>query len=294
MIDAITIVLIAACSVMGGLLVLLSRNLRLLTNEHPGAPHIGREKTFVDRMVQRFADMSGGAGVRLLPREIMLLSIIAGVVPVLASQLMGVDFFPSLFFGAVGLLLLPLWIFLQRKRNLGSFENQLGNAMPLIASNLRAGLTLRQSLVPVGENMGEPIKSEFKRVTDEVTMGTPMTESLDNLAERVKSTDLKLFSTAVSIQSSQGGSIADITEQVGATIRSRSEVRQLIKSRTAMANVSTLVMTGIPVLVFVAIMGISDMHRSFYLSAPGMLVLGVCLVMNALGWVVMKNMSRFE
>lgn len=125
-------------------------------------------------------------------------------------------------------------------------------------------------------------------------MGTPMTESLDSLADRVKSTDLKLFSTAVGIQSSQGGSIADITEQVGATIRSRSEIRQLIKARTAMANVSTLVMTGIPVLVFMAIMGISEMHREFYLSVSGMLVLGVCLVMNGLGWLVMKKMSRFE
>lgn len=294
MMDFITIVLIVACAVMGVLLVLLSRNLRLVLNERPGSTTIGREKTFLDRMVQRIADMSEGAGVRLLPREILLLSIIDGVVPVLGSQLMGVDFLPSLLFGVVGLVALPLWISMQRKKNLGSFENQLGNAMPLIASNLRAGLTLRQALVPVGENMGEPIKSEFTRVTDEVSTGTPMTESLDSLAERVKSTDLKLFSTAVSIQSSQGGSIADITEQVGATIRSRSEVRQLIKARTAMANVSTLVMTGIPVLVFMAIMGISEMHRSFYLTPAGMLVLLVCLVMNGLGWLVMKKMSRFE
>ena len=295
MVSFVGIILASVLLALGVVLVMLGRTLRLSFRREESLENTFEDTTsLVNRMVRRVAAMTEGTGIELLPRELVLLSVVAGSVLFLGSQVMGMALGTSLVLGIVGLAGLPLYVFLQRGANAGKFEDQLGAAMPLIASNLRAGLTLRQALVPVAENMKDPIRTEFFRLADEVSSGTPMPAALDALADRANSDDLRLFATAVSIQTTQGGSIADITEQVGATVRMRAEMRQFVKSKTSMATISTLVMTAAPVLVFIAMMAMSEIHREFYLSLTGMMVLGLCLILNALGWLIMRVMSKIE
>ena len=295
MINIVGIAFAAILIALGLVLIMIERTMRLSFRREESSTRSFEDNTsLVNRLVARVSAMTEGTGIELLPRELILLSTVIGAVLFLGSQVMGVDVSGSLVLGVLGLCGLPVYVFLQRNANAGKFEDQLGSAMPLIASNLRAGLTLRQALVPVAENMKDPIKTEFIRLADEVSSGTPMPTALDSLADRAKSDDLRLFATAVSIQTTQGGSIADITEQVGSTVRTRAEMRQFVKSKTSMATISTLVMTAAPVLVFFAMMGLSEIHRSFYLSPTGMGVLLGCLVLNALGWLIMRAMSKIE
>ena len=89
--------------------------------------------------------------------------------------------------GPLSLLLLPVCaagfpLYLKVRRDSGKkkFEEQLGQAMPLIASNLRAGSSVAQAIGPVAENMSDPIKSEFRsktslnRIESQIMVGLPV------------------------------------------------------------------------------------------------------------------------
>ena len=57
----------------------------------------------------------------------------------------------------LGIAAFPIWVRLKRGTEQGLFEEQLGEAMPLIASNLRTGASVAQSVAPVAEHMAEPL-----------------------------------------------------------------------------------------------------------------------------------------
>lgn len=200
--------------------------------------------------------------------------------------------------GPLSLLLLPVCaagfpLYLKVRRDSGKkkFEEQLGQAMPLIASNLRAGSSVAQAIGPVAENMSDPIKSEFRRLTSDIRAGTPVPEALDKVADRTGSRDLRLFATAVDISQQTGGSLADITENVGQTVRARVEARKAIRSKTSLNRIESQIMVGLPVFMMAALLAISPSHREFYSQPSGWALIALAVVLDTLAYLMMRKMG---
>ena len=200
--------------------------------------------------------------------------------------------------GPLSLLLLPVSaagfpVYLKARRDSGKkkFEEQLGQAMPLIASNLRAGSSVAQAIGPVAENMSDPIKSEFRRLASDIRAGTPVPEALDKVADRTGSRDLRLFATAVDISQQTGGSLADITENVGQTVRARVEARKTIRSKTSLNRIESQIMVGLPVFMMAALLTISPSHREFSSQPSGWALIALAVVLDALAYLMMRKMG---
>ena len=162
--------------------------------------------------------------------------------------------------------------------------------MPLISANLRGGAMLSQAIRPVAENMDEPIKSEFEQLRRDMDRGMPVDKALDKLAERNKSADLKLFASAVRAQMRTGGSLADIVDSVGSTIQQRCEMRQMVRSRTSQARFTAILMVCVPPALGLVFYIGNDMYREFYSSAMGLVVIGICAVLEVLGYFIANKM----
>ena len=67
--------------------------------------------------------------------------------------------------------------------------------------------------------MPDPIGTEFGIVADEITYGADLETGMRNLYFRIGQDDLPLFVTAVAIQSSTGGNLGEILENLSAVIR---------------------------------------------------------------------------
>lgn len=89
----------------------------------------------------------------------------------------------------LGIAAFPIWVRLKRGAEQGLFEEQLGEAMPLIASNLRTGASVAQSVAPVAEHMAEPLKSEFAILERDLRNGRPIEQALDDMAKRTESSN---------------------------------------------------------------------------------------------------------
>ena len=83
-----------------------------------------------------------------------------------------------------------------------------------------------------------PVSTEFGRVIREVNLGLPFDQALENMVRRVRSDDLELMATAISIQHTVGGNLAEILDSIAFTIRERVRIKGEIRTLTAQQRLS--------------------------------------------------------
>jgi tight adherence protein B len=149
--------------------------------------------------------------------------------------------------GIIGFFLPRLWLGRRKGGRLNSFNKQLPDTITLIANALRAGSSFLQAIELVVRESRPPISTEFGRVIREVNLGLPFEQALENMVRRVKSDDLELMATAISIQHTVGGNLAEILDSIAYTIRERVRIKGEIRTLTAQQRLSGYVVGFLPI-----------------------------------------------
>jgi tight adherence protein B len=149
--------------------------------------------------------------------------------------------------GIVGFFLPRLWLGRRKSGRLNSFNKQLPDTITLIANALRAGSSFLQAIELVVRESRPPISTEFGRVIREVNLGLAFEQALENMVRRVKSDDLELMATAISIQHTVGGNLAEILDSIAYTIRERVRIKGEIRTLTAQQRLSGYVVGFLPI-----------------------------------------------
>ena len=97
-------------------------------------------------------------------------------------------------------------VFLQTRarRRRDALEEELPDILNLIAGSLRSGWGIRQAIDLVVDEVGDPARSEFRRVQAESRLGLPLEDALRRMANRADSEDLRWTVSAISIQREVG------------------------------------------------------------------------------------------
>ncbi|MGZ6266700.1 MAG: type II secretion system F family protein [Candidatus Limnocylindrales bacterium] len=179
-----------------------------------------------------------GACIVGVPAAMLLLSV---VLPTLGNPIV-------LLIGAmVGFFMPRFWLARRRNGRLGAFNKQLPDTITLIANALRAGSSFLQAIELVVRESRPPISTEFGRVIREVNLGLPFDQALENMVRRVRSDDLELMATAISIQHQVGGNLAEILDSIAFTIRERVRIKGEIRTLTAQQRLSGYVVGLLPI-----------------------------------------------
>jgi tight adherence protein B len=149
--------------------------------------------------------------------------------------------------GIVGFFLPRLWLGRRKGGRLNAFNKNLPDTITLIANALRAGSSFLQAIELVVRESRPPISTEFGRVIREVNLGLPFEQALENMVRRVKSDDLELMATAISIQHTVGGNLAEILDSIAFTIRERIRIKGEIRTLTAQQRLSGYVVGFLPI-----------------------------------------------
>jgi tight adherence protein B len=182
--------------------------------------------------------------------------ILSFFLPALGSPL-------ALLIGAfIGFLLPRFWLNRRKGGRLNAFNKQLPDTITLIANALRAGSSFLQAIELVVRESRPPISTEFSRVIREVNLGLPFDQALENMVRRVRSDDLELMATAISVQHQVGGNLAEILDSISYTIRERIRIKGEIRTLTAQQRLSGYVVGFLPIalagFLFVAAPGFMD------------------------------------
>ena len=187
--------------------------------------------------------------------------------------------------------LLPLLVLkIKRGRRQKKFGAQFPDALDIIVRSLRAGHPVPVAITMVAREMPDPIGSEFGIVADEITYGADLETGMRNLYFRIGQDDLPLFVTAVAIQTSTGGNLGEILENLSAVIRQRFKMRRKIRALASEGRASAMILSSLPILMFLVIQVITP---DFYASVWHEDLTKICLAAAA-GWMGIGNFIMFR
>ena len=147
----------------------------------------------------------------------------------------------------IGFMLPRFWLGRRKSGRLNAFNKQLPDTITLLANALRAGSSFLQAIELVVRESRPPVSTEFGRVIREVNLGLPFEQALENMVRRVRSDDLELMATAISIQHTVGGNLAEILDSIAYTIRERVRIKGEIRTLTAQQRLSGYVVGFLPI-----------------------------------------------
>ncbi len=178
-----------------------------------------------------------------------------------------------------GHLALSFWMRIRRQRRKQEFSDQLPETLDLITASMRGGFSLIQSLANVASDVQEPMRTELRRVFQEVQLGLSVTQALDNLVQRMESTDLDLVVTAIKIHARVGGNLGQILENISTTMRERAKLRREVRVITSMQRISSYVIGALPFALALIIFTINPTYM-MRLFQPGLILcipIGACI-----------------
>ncbi len=193
-------------------------------------------------------------------------------------------------------ILLPVQIVkFIRAHRIAKFTLQLPDALDVIVRSLRSGHPVSVALSLVGKEMSDPVGTEFGITIDEMTYGLDMPRALRNLNDRVGLADLSLLVTAVSLQSTSGGNLAEVLGNLSRVLRERFQLRRKVRSLSAEGRMSGY---GLTILPFFIVGSIYFQNKGYYMDVwdepkflPGMAAI---VVWSLIGDFIMYKMINFK
>ena len=244
------------------------------------------------RAVQRLLTR---ADLPLLASELLYICIGSGVGIALLALLVGMPAVLVALFMVVGGVAPIVYVSSKARRRMRAFDSQLPDLLITIAASLKAGHSFRHAIQAVVDEGAEPTARELRRVLTETRLGRPMDDALGEMGERIGSKNLSFVLNAVTIQRQIGGSLAGLFDVVAETVRQRQQFARKIRSLTATGRMSAYVLGGLPFLVSALISVITPQYMSpLWHSSTGHMMVGIALVMLAVGSVILKKIVSFK
>ena len=227
------------------------------------------------------------------------LLIMAVTCLVLVFGLLSLTTLPFLASIAIGLFAgvgLPLFVvrFIRNRRR-AAFATQLPDALDVVVRSLRSGHPIPTALTLVGREMADPIGSEFGLTTDELTYGVDLPRALQNLSGRVGVPDMSLLVTAVSLQSSAGGNLSEVLENLSRVLRDRFQLKRKVRSLSAEGRFSAYGLTILPIFIALAIYFPNPNYYTEVWNEPTFqLIMGGLIVWKLIGDFMVYKMINFK
>jgi tight adherence protein B len=209
----------------------------------------------------------------------------------------------ALLIGAVvGFFIPRFWLGRRRSSRLSTFNKQLPDTITLTANALRAGSSFLQAIEMVVREGQAPMTTEFSRVVREVNLGIAFETALENMVRRVRSDDLELMTTAITIQHQVGGNLAEILDSIAFTIRERVRIKGEIKTLTSQQRMSGYVVAALPIgLIGVLLVLAPSFMQPMFEKPPaiaglpaGLIVLALAGLMMFIGFIFIRRIVDIE
>jgi tight adherence protein B len=143
-----------------------------------------------------------------------------------------------------------IYLFVMREARFRKCDQLLPEAIDLMARGLRAGHALNAVLEMVGNEMAEPIASEFRRLHEEHALGLTLREATLNMVSRLPRDDMRFLATAILLQKETGGNLALILDKTAAVARERSRLRGQLRIYTAQGRITGWILCLMPFIMF--------------------------------------------
>lgn len=240
------------------------------------------------RLDRWFAGAVGRSGLDASPSGVVALMALTGVLVGTALYLWKGRLGLTAFGVAVGVAVPFVVIALLQGRHKKRLQEQLPDALYLMAGSMRAGQTVEQAVELVGERGNKPLNEEFKHAAGLMKLGMTPAAALRSTADRMNMLDFNLLASTVGLYTQTGGNLAVLLDRLAASVRDRNQFRGQFLATTAQARVvSTVMAAAVPLFLLAYILFEPEHVQVFFNSAGGWALLIGCGVLEIIGviWV---------
>jgi tight adherence protein B len=208
------------------------------------------------------------------------------VVPVQALRIVF-----ALVFGAAPIL----WIVHKRNVRVKAFEDQLPDAIDLFTRTMRAGHNIHSGLETIADETSDPVRMEFRKVMEELALGSAIEPALHKLGERMPIIDLKFFITGLILQRQTGANMVDVLENLSTLIRERLNMAGKLKAHTASQRFSAGLLCALPFVVGAGFWFVKPEYvRLLWTDPLGMKFFTYAIVSEIVGIIVVRQISQVK
>jgi tight adherence protein B len=196
---------------------------------------------------------------------------------------------------AAGTFLPLAYVQRKRARRLVKLQQQLPDALDLLGRALRAGHAFGSGLQMIGDEMADPIASEFRFVHDEVNFGVSLEQALTNLSVRVPITDLRYFVVAVLIQRDSGGNLTEVLSNLSRLIRQRLKLFGQVRVLSAEGRLSAWLLSLLPFAIGAFMTAFNpDFMKPLWTDPMGISIVRGMLLSMACGILMLRKIIRIR
>ncbi|HNX80698.1 MAG TPA: type II secretion system F family protein [Candidatus Omnitrophota bacterium] len=217
----------------------------------------------------------------------------------LVFAIVGFVAFGSLIFAIVGAVLglfIPNLIMnLEEKKRRAKFNAQILDAIMILSSSLKGGLSLLQALEVLQEEIPVPMSQEIGLVVRENKMGVSLEESLRHLDKRMKLDDLTLVVNSIQVARETGGDLTKVFSRLTTTIRDNRKLKDSIRTLTMQGRMQGVIMSALPFFFTWWVYSFNKEHFDImFKSETGRMLMIAAIVLQAVGMFLIKKFSTIN
>ena len=207
----------------------------------------------------------------------------------------GLNFFGIVFGLIAGFLFPSIYIQSLAARTKDKFNEQLIDALMIMSSSFRGGLSLVQALEAVIDEMPDPINKEFGIVLGENKMGVSLEEALNHLYSRMPLSAVQQMITAILLARETGGNLPVIFTRIVTNIRETKKIQQNLATLTVQGKIQGVVMSLLPIgFAFVVYSTNKQIFDHMLHSDVGRAMLMYAVVSETIGALLIWKISTFK
>ncbi|WP_022662267.1 type II secretion system F family protein [Paucidesulfovibrio longus] len=219
------------------------------------------------------------------PGMYILLSLLIGVCALYVSLVLSAG--PLFLLLGLGAAFAPFaWLKRRKAKRMARFQEQLPDALDLVARAMKAGNTFSGGLRMVADEFEDPIGEEFRTTMDEINFGVAVEQAMLNLLARVDCDDLKFFVVSVNVQRETGGNLAEIIGGIAGLVRERFKLLGRVRVLSAEGRISAYILIALPFIVT----GVLYLLNPEYMTTLFTTEVGKRLIQGALGSMLLGSL----
>ncbi len=214
----------------------------------------------------------------------------------IGQVVMGVGLAASIAFAVAGGFMLPrLFVSRARARRFKAFLAEMPDALDVITRGVRSGLPLGDCLRGIATDGREPLRTEFRLLSDDMVLGLPLDDAMERMAKRTPLLEVKLFGIILAIQSKAGGNLSEAIGNLSQVLRDRKKMEGKIKALSSEATASAAIIGSLPILVLgLLYMAAPDYIGLLFSTQVGIIAMVAGGVWMLIGILVMRGMINID
>lgn len=236
------------------------------------------------------------AGMTVSPKQFWIFSFVFAVGAAIGVKIAGFSLFVCIMAFVVGLLGVPRMV-IKRKtdKRQKKFLEEFADALEAMVRLLKAGMPVAEAIAMISKEYTGPVGEEMSIIYDAQKIGVPLAEACQDAARRMPLAEMQMFATGITIQAQTGASLSEILMNLAGVIRARFKLKRKVKSLSAEAKSSAMIIGSLPVVVAGGIWFINPDYIGVMFTTPtGKFMMGGAAVWMCCGVLMMKMMINFK